>query len=191
MPITVIALQAALDSGIKSYNPTNLGWADPYDQYAVYNQLIIQIFGASVLAANNLHGGANAIVDTGFSSAADNGDAAPNFKVKSHLGAPAVCSVGTSGTVEKIAFCLQLIDARDFLEPTSETAYNAAFGGYPNGATAIPEHKEVSNTFTDIFMVITVSPGISVTAGGYLTVKGYTGVTGSENFTYVTLQSGS
>lgn len=187
MPITVTALQAALNNGIKSYDLYPLGWKASTD---VYNKLLIQIFGSSVLSTQNLHGGTSSVAATGFTSAANTGDAAPNFKVKSYLGAPAVCPVGTSGTVAKIAFALVDPDSSFLVNITSETAYSTVSHVWPNGSTTIPEF-DAPRYEGDIFMVITVSPGISVTSGGYLTVKGYTGVGGSDSFTYVTLQSGS
>jgi hypothetical protein len=195
MPITLFALQAALNNGIKSYDvsdSTGLDWSDALGSSTIFDTLIVQIFGTSCIASQNLHSGSDATVATGFTSAADTGDAAPNFKVKSYLGAPAVCPVGTSGTVGKIAFALNQAGRDAFLTHTSTTVF--AGTTFPNDYASVPVHTTGASggeLFGDVFMVITVSPGIAVTAGGYLTVKGYTGVGGSDSFTYVTLQSGS
>ena len=193
MPITVDALVLGLTAGAKSYNTGELGFAggqgSTYDQ----NRLLVQIFGSSVTAAQDLHAGESSYTTATFTTPATTGDAAPNFKVKSYLNAPVICPVGASGTVGKIAFSLQQQAGADKITNASESVH--ANYTFPNLYNGIPPYATEIGTGTamgDIFMVITVSPGIAVTEGGYLTVKGWaTGVTGSDSFTYITLQSGS
>lgn len=200
MPITVDALILALNAGVREYNTDAMGLTNTPGSILGtptppnYNKLGVQIYGTSVTAAQNLHS-TNAITNARFTAAANTGDAAPNFKVKSYLDNPVVCSVGTSGSVGKIAFYLLHQNASgNFLwDHTSETT--AYTHGFPNGYASIIPYATAEGDIlkqADVFMVITVSPAIAVTAGGYLTVKGWaSGVSGSESFTYVTLQSGS
>ena len=196
MPITIAALTEALTNGIRSYNTNDLEFSNaPVNQlYApIHDRLLVQIFGTAVTDAQNLHYGSS-YTTAQFTLPTDAGTAAPNYKVKSYLNAPVVCPVGGSGTsvVTKIAFALvhNSGEWNDIAGAANELMFN---GGTGNNAIALTEPWTTENHWHgDIFMVITVSPGISVTAGGYLTVKGWaSGVSGSDSYTYVTLQSGS
>lgn len=195
MPITVDALVLGLTAGAKSYNTGALGFAGGNGASFNHDKLIVQIFGSSVTAAQNLHAGSESRTAAVFTTPATTGDAGPTFKVKSYLNAPVICPVGGSGTgtVGKIAFSLQQSSGSYKITNTSETVWKD--NHFPNLYNDIPSYSEDAESGTamgDIFMVITVSPGINVTEGGYLTVKGYaSGVTGSESYTYITLQSGA
>lgn len=199
MPITVDALVLGLTAGVKSYDTAQLSFCPTDGNYGnTFSRHYVQIYGTSVINAQKLHTGPGK-TDSVMTTPVTTGDAAPNFKVKSYLNAPVVCGVGTSGTVTKIAFALAHVSRssdNQFLT-TSETGQfttdgnGFAAGGYCNAYASVPSAGLPDPSLGDVYMVITLSPGIAVTAGGYLTVKGYTGVGGSDSFTYVTLQSGS
>jgi hypothetical protein len=198
MPITVDALTIALTAGIQKYRLVDLGWWNNQvaGNFPEHNQHIVMIYGETVTNTHRLHStSTSAITSSKFTNPANTGDAAPNFKVKSYLDAPIVCPVGTSGTVQKIAFALVLEDQADQYELISSTNETSFTGGVGNNATTIPASTisaDDKDKYGDIYMVITVSSGIVVTQGGFLTVKGFSaGVAGSDSFTYVTLQSGS
>lgn len=212
MPITEAALILGLTAGVKSYDTQVLGWSNWTLNNTVsrklHNVLLMQAFqGTQVIDANNLTniaGTNGAKAGTTFSTPVSTGVAGPHFRAKSHLQAPVVMPIATSGTVTKIAFALVSANTWISVAPHSihfslvettpgvnaERKYTLAEG---NEAIAIPSSTGDNNAFRgDVFMVITVHPAIAVTAGGYLTIKGFkTGQTGSDSFTFVTLQSGA
>lgn len=198
MPITIDALIEGLTAGAREFRPVSMGWGTVE---VLYDKLMVGIFGSDVTTAQSLND-SNIMTSASFTVPATTGAAAPNFQVKSYLDSPVVCDVAKSGTVQKIAFVLTQNDGNPGTGPgQSPNTFSATDGlvitsggsnmGYGNDATTIP--KSLSDySAADVFMVITVSPGIAVTAGGYLTVKGYaSGAAGSDSFTYITLQSGS
>lgn len=199
MPITVDALVVGLTAGVKTYSSFALQFTGDDATYGTtFSRHFVQIYGSAVTNAQNLHDGSSMTTSV-MTAPATTGAAAPNFQVKSYLNAPVVCPVATTGTVTKIAFALahESRSGSGQISTTSETTTftttsgNTA-GGFCNGNPTIPYVGSSDTNFGDIYMVITLSPGIAVTAGGYLTVKGWaSGVSGSDSFTYVTLQSGS
>lgn len=201
MPITIDALIVGLTAGAREFTPSSL-WGSVS---VPYNKLMVGIFGSAVTTAQSLND-SNIMTAASFTVPTTTGAAAPNFQVKSYLDSPVVCNVVTAagtGTVQKIAFVLTQDAGDPGTGPGSgPTTFSATDGltiesganimGYGNDATTIPDSLNEPYSCADVFMVITVSPGIAVTSGGYLTVKGYvSGVSGSNSFTYITLQSGS
>lgn len=198
MPITKEALIAGLTAGVKSYNTDTLEFTNFGSNLAkTHDLLLVQVFGNAVITAQNLQdvSGVNgSVANASFSTPAEIAGTPPI--VKSYLDAPVVAPISTTGNVGKIAFALvsssyaiaQSVPRN--IAAANETEFSLGSG---NNATTIPDYTEnVADPRGDIFMVITVDPAIAVTAGGYLTVKGYaSGVVGSDSFTYVTLQSGS
>jgi len=199
MPITLFALKLALNAGVREYNLHTLGYNLNESGIHVHDRRLVQIFGSAVTRAQNLHDVSSDSATTAtFTAAAD----LNSTTVKSYLNAAAVCPVGTSGTCARIAFALLnseystreyscIVAPAPATEIVSETVIS---GGRGNNATTLPSQINASGAipdFGDCFMVITLDPTIAVTAGGYLTVKGYTGAGGSDSFTYITLQSGS
>lgn len=199
MPITIDGLIKGLTAGARDFQPSSIGWGTVN---TFYDKLMVGIFGSAVTTAQSLND-TNIMTTARFTAPATTGATAPNFQVKSYLDSPVVCDVATSGTVQKIAFVLTQDDGDPSTGPgASPTTFSATDGliikagstnmGYGNDATTIPPEALGDYSAADVFMVITVDPGIAVTAGGYLTVKGYaSGVAGSDSFTYITLQSGS
>lgn len=188
MPITVDALILGLTAGAISYDPKALEMAD-WPGNSVYGSLSVQVYGTGVISGQKLQDAptTNAV----FTAPAD--ATSGNFKVKSYLNAPVVCPISTSGTASKIAFALNYSDhaAKDLAPGATETVGYAYGAGNQQAIRASGSTVDIMR-FGDIFMVITMSPGIVVTAGGYLTVKGYSaGVSGSDSFTYITLESGA
>lgn len=196
MPITIDALRNALTAGIIEYDTNSLeltttpdGDFDPR-----YNKLLVQIFSSAVITNQNLQSGSAATTAKFTTPTVDPTGTGTNYKVKSYLNAPVVCSVGGSGgsIVSRIAFALvHHSGVHTTITPTiNETTFSAGTGNMATTLTPATTGEETTNG--DVFMVITVSPGITVTGGGYLTVKGWAnGVTGSDSHTYITLQSGS
>lgn len=189
MPITVDALVLGLTAGCKSFNSNDLqftGFSSPL----VTNQLAIQVYSSAVTTGLNLQSGCE--TNATFTTPAD--ITSGNFKVKSYLSAPVVCPIATSGTATKIAFALRAPVAGTASLGVGATEADKFTHGFGN-TSVIPTYSSLDTSndeYGDIFMVITMSPGIAVTAGGYLTVKGYdAGVVGSDSFTYITLESGS
>ena len=204
MPITVDALKLALMAGVRDYDTNQLGLTSltpgQNDEGPLYNVLAVQIFGTAVTNAQNLQS-PDSRTDARFTAADATPDSvAPNFKVKSYLDKPVVCSVSKNGAVGKIAFILihnryqlPMINSFTWTHTSESTVWTNE--GFPNEHPYMVSDQSNENGLygqADVFMVITISPAISVTAGGYLTVKGFaSGVTGSDSYTYVTLQSGS
>lgn len=193
MPITVDALILGLTAGAKSYDPEALEFATAAANSEVHDYLSVQVFASSLLAGQKLQNTPVSSAGTSFTTPVTTGAAGPGFKVKSYLNAPVVCPIHTSGTATKIAFAINHASA------ASGDLTEDGVGNYANGTgnTKVVSGAPVTESAKatkqgDIFMVITMSPGIAVTEGGYLTVKGYAaGVSGSDSFTYITLESGS
>lgn len=190
MPITVDALVLGLTAGAISFKPNELQFSN-FTTNPTYNNLKVQVFGTGVVSGQALQ---TAAQNGSFSTATNTGDAAPNFKVKTYLSAPVVCPIATTGNAGKIAFAITHPNggANSIAPGATETAATADGFGNQAPIPAVASGDLFTEAYGDVFMVITVSPAIAVTAGGYLTVKGWqSGVSGSENYTYVTLQSGS
>ena len=205
MPITVDALKLALNAGVRQYDTNELGLTDltpgQNDEGPMYNVLAVQIFGTAVTNAQNLQS-PDSRTDARFTVANATPDSVdPNFKVKSYLDRPVVCPVSKNGAVGKIAFILIHYNKygssgnESFTWTHTSESTVWADTGFPNEYPYMMSGQDNENGLygqADVFMVITISPAISVTAGGYLTVKGFaSGVTGSDSYTYVTLQSGA
>lgn len=216
MAVSLQALKDAITAGIVQYNTHEMGFqtggsgAWGGEQVGpVYSKLIVQVFGSDITVAQNLHEGP-ALASTVFSAAYN--DSQPlgvENAVKSYLSAPVVCPIKTTGTVTKIAFALvhEYTGNDDPVgavlpKTLTETYHNGVIESglnsfvHANNISDVPASTPIvvdgqsSVNYGDVFMVITLDSGVSVTAGGYLTVKGYDGSTEpSKNHTYVRIES--
>jgi hypothetical protein len=193
MPITVDALILGLTAGCKNYDPELLGYANWTGSGFVYDQLAVQVFKTGITTGNKLQTYSRKEAD--FTTPVGLVTTHPNFSVKSYLSAPVVCPISvTDAGANKIAFALLHGAASNpdlGTQATESTPTEYASGNTQTLPTTVDTNDLNMTKRGDIFMVITMSPGIAVTAGGYLTVKGYTGAGGSDSHTYITLASGS
>lgn len=118
----------------------------------------------------------------------------PN-KVKSYLSGSCVLPIGKTGTVQTILFALGCsVDVAP--DMAGDSIFSFVANGWGEGNRVLNEDTiptvitGSASALGDMFMGIQVSPGIPVTAGGFLTIKGYDGTNeNSKSFTYVTLES--
>jgi len=195
MPITVAALVLGLTAGCKEYDPELLGYANWTGSGFPYNQLAVQVFKTGITTGNKLQNLSRKETDGYFTTPVGLVTAHPNFSVKSYLSKPFVCPISVTDVgANKIAFALLHGSASnpDLGTQATESVPSEYASGNQQALPTTVDNVDANITKRgDVFMVITMSPGIAVTAGGYLTVKGYTGAGGSDSYTYITLASGS
>lgn len=180
MPITIDGLKDGLLAGAKSYNLKTLGWNPASETNSVRSSLKIQVFTAADVKLQTYAASA-----TGFIEPVES----PTGTAKTYLGGSEVCNITTSGVAGKIYFALMLNDVNVDLSTTTSNKFSGGFN-HVSPIPAVDPATTPEGNYGDIFMVVTLDPTINVTLGGYLTVKGYSGTTESENYTYITLTSG-
>lgn len=211
MPITTDALLVGLKAGAQAYNVKTLGWmpnATPSGD--ISNSIKSSLFIVGI-ATTDLNWTDFSCVTTPSSlpdgttkdPVGESSESAGSFfldpvvksgKAKTWLNTSAVLNITRTTTIRKIAFALADTETKftSYYQSGGEQSdFSQGWGFSRNNRHIIhdiPSKKTTSESpvdrLGDVFMVIDVN--ISVTEGGFLTIKG-----ADENFTYITLESTS